>query len=142
MYQARDVMTRRVVTMTPEMTVDEAISTLLEHRISGAPVVDDDCLVQGVISEFQLLEVVYDPDVKRNRVGDVMTTDIIAVEEDTLLSEVASLFVFRRIRRLPVLKEGRLMGQISRRDLLRYAQDNPAELKQFVQQMRELPASS
>ena len=140
MYQAKDVMTRRIVTVTPETTVEAAIATLLEHSISGVPVVNESREVVGIVSEFQLLEVIYDPEIKAERVADVMTRDVIAVTEDTLLSKIASLFTFRRIRRLPVIHDGRLVGLISRRDLLRYAVDHPGELHEFVQRTLSLPA--
>ena len=139
MYQAKDVMTRRIVTVTPETTVEAAIATLLEHSISGVPVINDNREVVGIVSEFQLLEVIYDPEIKAERVGDVMTRDVIAVTEDALLSKIASLFTFRRIRRLPVIRDGRLVGLISRRDLLRYTLEHPGELHEFVQRTLALP---
>ena len=121
MYRARDVMTTKVATVAPKITVKEAIRTLLEMKISGAPVVADDGTVLGIISEYQLLEVIYDPDAKGMLVEDVMTRSVFSVDESAFLPEVANLFIVHRIRRVPVLKDGLLVGVITRRDLLRYS---------------------
>jgi len=109
-----DVMTRDVLTVTPEQPVESAVSLIVEHRITGLPVVDHDRRCVGIVSESDVLG-------KRGRtVAEIMTTDVIAVEEDLSLAEAAEIMLTRRIRRLPVTREGRLVGILTRMDLLRY----------------------
>ena len=119
MARASDVMSSNVITVPQNATVEEAIRILLDHRISGAPVVDDEGNLVGIISEFRLLEVVYDPQVKYERVKDITTQEVLTVYEDTVLTEIASMFIVHRIRRLPVVRGKRLVGLIARSDLLR-----------------------
>jgi CBS domain-containing protein len=126
MILARDVMTKDLITIPVDMTVEEAIQALLMHGISGAPVVDESGKLVGIVSEFQLLEVVYDAKAKRKPVSDYMTTEVISVSLDSPLTEVANRLIAHRIRRLPVLDNGKLVGLISRPDLLRYVVDAAA----------------
>src|SRR2546425_446553 len=119
MYTAQDAMTKDVVTVSPEATVEETIRLLIDHRISGAPVLDNEGTLIGIVTEFQLLEVTYDPRLRGRRVKDFMTKAPITVAPFALLSEVVNLFVLHRIRRLPVVENKRLVGIIARRDVLR-----------------------
>lgn len=118
MCRAGDVMNKNVVAICPDATVEEAIHSLLEHHVSGVPIVDEQGCLVGIISEFQLLEAIYRPEVKQERVRDLMTKDVITVAEDATLSEVANMLLLHRIRRVPVVRDGKLVGIIARRDLL------------------------
>ena len=138
MYSARDVMTAEVIRCPESATVEEATRLLLDNKVSGAPVVDADGNVVGVISEYQLLELVYNPDLRRVPVAQFMTRDVLTVTEQTLLSDVAGMFLEHRIRRLPVLRNGRLVGLISRPDLLRYALDASDEMAEYLGALNSL----
>ena len=129
-HSARDVMTKQLVTLGPDTTAEEAIEILLEHKISGAPVVDSDGRLVGIVSEYQLLAVIYDDGFKSQPIKELMTKEILTVDEETLLTEIANLFIVHRIRRLPVLCDGELVGQISRRDIIRFAVQNRDVLKE------------
>jgi CBS domain-containing protein len=126
MLTAGAIMTTEIVTSRPNVSIEAAIDTLLSKEISGLPVVDDDGRLVGVISEFALLAVAYDRRVKNHTVNQHMTRDIISVDIDDPISRVADLCIVHRVRRLPVLKDGRLVGIISRRDVLRALVDSPA----------------
>jgi len=135
MRRARDVMIADLLAIRADATVEEAIRSLLDHRVSGAPVVDQQGCLVGIVSEFQLLEAIYRPEVKQEQVRDLMTKDVITVSEDAALSEVANLLLLHRIRRVPVVRAGRLVGIVTRRDLLRCtleADDTPSELADEV----------
>jgi len=110
---AHEIMTRDVITVQPHTPIDEIARLLVQHRITGVPVVDEEGRVLGIVSEFDLIA-------KRGRVAaDVMSTDVIAVSEDTPAETIADLIVQRRVRRVPVLRNGRLVGIITRADLVR-----------------------
>jgi CBS domain-containing protein len=109
---------------------------MLEHEISGAPVVDAGQNLVGIISELRLLEVIYTPELKVAPVSQFMTRDVLTVTEATLLSEIATIFVLHRVRRVPVVRDGHLVGLISRRDLLRYALEAGDELRELKEQAK------
>jgi len=121
-----DYMTRKLITFKPSTPLFEAMNTMLEQRISGAPVVDDAGQLIGVLSEIDFLEEV----LKRSyhgsiegTVSEVMTEGAQSVPADTDIYSVSEIFVRDRRRRLPVVHEGRLVGQISRRDVLKAVKD-------------------
>ena len=84
MYQVKDAMNRNVISICPEATVEEAIHLLLDHSISGAPVIDDEGELCGIVTQFQLLEVMYDPNVKNTRIRDCMTRGVFTIDEDAM----------------------------------------------------------
>jgi CBS domain-containing protein len=119
MFTAGAIMTDDLVTIRPEASIEEAIELLLGREISGLPVTDDDGHLVGVITEFALLAMVYDQQVKNHTVAQHMTRELITVDEGDPISRVADLCIVHRVRRLPVMKDGRLVGLIARRDVLR-----------------------
>jgi CBS domain-containing protein len=121
MLTAADLMTTDVVTVCPDTTMDDAIHLLLECAVSGLPVVDAQGLVVGIISEFAMLGVAYDPIIRTDPVRLHMTQPAITVEETAPVSRIADLMILHRIRRVPVTRDGRLLGLISRRDVLHAA---------------------
>jgi CBS domain-containing protein len=111
---ARDVMTPDPITFRPTMTVHEAAQALAENRISGAPVCSDDGSIAGVVSEFDLIAR------SGSTVSDVMTREVVSVPETATIDRVRAVLVTQRLKRLPVTSgEGRLVGLISRADLVR-----------------------
>ena len=120
----RDFMTSPVITVTADMEAHEAIGLLLKHRISGAPVVEMDGMdkrLVGIISEKDFLAILtggafYDQE--PSKVADFMKTECLTVEPDTDLFTVADIFMKVHYRRLPVVEDGRLVGIVSRRDVL------------------------
>jgi len=136
--QARDVMTPRVVSVSEETRIHDLVRLLLEHRISAVPVVDKNQHVVGMVSEGDLLQ---EPGARRGKqawwlsgliaggqlgherihhgkASDVMSRPVVSVSEDTPLSEIASLLERKHIKRVPVLREGKLVGIVSRANLL------------------------
>jgi len=117
----KDIMTSDVVTVTPTCKLYDAVELMLERRISGLPVLDDRQRLVGIISEFALLVLTYDKSASDDTVAEHMTRSVTSVEETTLLSDIADIFILNRFRRVPVTREGKLVGIISRRDLMRAA---------------------
>ncbi len=117
-----DIMTSRLVTFTPETSIHEAIKVLLDRRYSGAPVVDADGNLVGVLSKKDCLKVVFATSYHQDWGGTVdqyMSRDVATLDVDTDLVSAARHFLGSPYRRFPVMRDGRLAGQISRADLLR-----------------------
>lgn len=143
--KAEDIMTREVVTFTPETDLYEAMSVLLSRKFSGASVVDSEGTLVGVLSEKDCLRViageVFDG-LPEGRVGDYMSRDLITVSPSTSLFDITALFLNRPIRRLPVVEEdARLVGQISRRDVL-WAIESMREYHLHPKQEHELDTTN
>ncbi|MGI6856633.1 CBS domain-containing protein [Mesorhizobium sp. 1B3] len=136
--KASDVMTTKVVTVTPDHSVRHAAEIMLDNHVSGLPVIDDSGELVGIISEGDLLrrsELGLDALAGHRRspeeqarayvkahawkVGDVMSDRLVVVDEDTDLARVATLMEENDIKRVPVARDGRLVGIVSRADLLR-----------------------
>lgn len=104
-------MTSPVISVAADTPLTEIARILHRHRFSGVPVVDDGVVV-GLVSEYDLLA-------KQGRTArEVMTTAVVSVTEDTAITDVRHLLVERRIRRLPVLAGGELVGIVSRGDVV------------------------
>jgi CBS domain-containing protein len=118
MLTAAAIMTDELVTIHPEASVKEAIEVLLSHQVTGLAVADDGGHLVGIITEFALLAMAYDRDVRRQPVARHMTREVICADANTPLNRVADLFILHRVRQMPVLRNERLAGMISRRDVL------------------------
>jgi len=106
------VMTRNVITFREDTPVEEIAQTLSSRRITGAPVVAGDGLVVGIVSEVDVFS-------KKGAVAkDIMSPHVISVTEDTGIDEAARLLAGERIRRVPVIKGGKMVGLLSRSDVL------------------------
>jgi CBS domain-containing protein len=126
MMTAGAIMTTDLVTVRPDASIAEAIDVLLNERISGLPVTDVDGRLVGVITEFALLAVAYDKSVKNHTVSQHMTREVITVDVNDPVGRVADLCIVHRVRRVPVMQNGRLIGIIARRDVLRALVEEPA----------------
>jgi len=117
----RDVMNPRVVGIDPNATLAEAVRILTELHIGGAPVVAADGSVVGIISELALIDVVFDPNARSALIREHMTPEVHVIHPDDPLSRPAQLFALYSFRRLPVVDDGKLVGMVTRRDLMNYA---------------------
>ena len=118
----KDYMSASLVTFSPEMNVLDAITTLVKHSISGAPVVDERGNLIGLLSEKDCMRVAMQAgyyEEAGGRVADYMTEKVLTVESEDSILEVAKLFLEKGPRRYPVVEDNRLVGQISRRDVLK-----------------------
>ena len=123
---ARDFMVTKLITLRPDMDVLEAVQKLLKNRISGAPVVGDYGNFLGVFSEKCSMQVLLDAAYEQlpsNTVEVFMDREAQTISADTQLLSIAQVFLLTPYRRLPVIEDGVLVGQVSRRDVLRAALD-------------------
>ena len=118
----RDYMAGRLVTFKPDTDVLDAIHELLQNRIAGAPVVNDHGELLGMLSELDCLKIALNAGYYGDwggPVADYMTPDVETVDADMSIIDLAQKFLKSGFRRFPVLRNNRLVGQISRRDVLR-----------------------
>jgi CBS domain-containing protein len=144
--KVKDVMTREVITLSPEVGIEEAAKQLRENKISGAPVVDGDRIV-GILSEADLMRLLEEESINlvfpsplelielpikmhqqlketikkltASKVKDVMTREVITIGEEARIEEAARLMAKHGINRLPVVKDGKLVGIVTRADVIK-----------------------
>jgi CBS domain-containing protein len=112
---ARDIMTHKVYTIYPEASVQEAAQLLSRKSISGVPVIDKDGKIIGIVTEADIIAKVNREGL---RVADIMSPEIIVVDEETRVGEIAMLLTERKIKRVPVMRNGKLVGIVCRADIV------------------------
>lgn len=122
MKTAQDLMTHPVITATESMRVMEVIDQLLRWHISGMPVVDDAGRLVGMITEHDLLNFAFDGHAEEATVGEAMSRKIVSFPPETPMQDLVHTCVNQRIRRVPIVKDGKVVGIVSRRDVLREIQ--------------------
>ncbi len=126
-----DYMARDLITFMPGDDIHTAVNVLLDERLSGAPVVDGRGRLVGVLSKKDCFEVVYSTSYHQEwggRVEEYMTREVTTIESGTDIIKAADLFMSSGFRRFPILKNGRMTGQISRADLLRALEEHWANV--------------
>lgn len=124
--KARDYMARNLVVLAPEMDVLHAIGIFVEKQISGAPVLDRFGTLVGMLSEKDCMRIALTAGYYGEwggRVEEYMHSPVATIDADMPIVEVAQLFAEREYRRYPVTEDARLVGQISRSDVLRALQE-------------------
>jgi CBS domain-containing protein len=142
--RARDLMTRDVVTAHPDDSVATLARRLAERRVSALPVCDRDGTLRGIVTEGDLIRPLGAANalgrwwidllqeggeaapaylefvrLRSRRAAEVMTRDVVTVSEDATVAEIAELMQLHGIKRVPVVREGRLVGLVARADLIR-----------------------
>ena len=110
---ARDIMTPDVITIHPHASVQDAARHLSDYRISGMPVVDGDSQVIGMVTEADIISK------PGATVEKIMTRRVVSVQSDTPVDEIAQILTGNRIKRVPVMAGNRLLGVVSRADIVR-----------------------
>lgn len=126
----KDYMTpkSKLFTFNPEQTMDGVIDTLIKKKISGGPVIDDNGALVGIISEGDCLKEVVkgkytNTPSLHGKVKDHMAENVKTMDPELNIFEAAGMFLEMKLRRFPVLKDGKLLGQISQRDVMRAVQN-------------------
>lgn len=127
MVVAKDVMISGLLTVRTSTPVYEAMEILTTRNITGLPVVDDYMNLLGVVSEKDILKLLYDPDAKPGLAEEYMTTGVIGFEQGTSLFEICDCLINNNFRRVPILDHGKLVGIISRTDIMAYIMKNRSQ---------------
>lgn len=109
---ARDIMTKDVIALAPDMLVGDAADLLMRYRIHGAPVVDESDQLVGMISFMDLAGR------PGKKVRDVMAPDPVSASEDASVDEIAAMMLEQMVRRVPIVRGGRVIGVVSASDII------------------------
>ena len=121
-YSIKEFMAKQLITFQSDTPIETAMESFLENKISGAPVLDDQGRLVGELSEKDCMRTLFESSYYNNLGGFVkeyMSTDLKTINIHDTLSNVADEFIKSRFRRFPVMEGDKLVGQISRRDILR-----------------------
>jgi CBS domain-containing protein len=144
MLKAKDIMTKEVITVGPDATVEELARLLIGNKISGAPVVDEEKRMTGIVTENDLIRqnqplhiptvirlfdafILLGSDRMENEikkmaaatVGEICTKDVVSIKEETSRDEIAKIMAEQHIHLLPVLKDGVVVGIVGKADMVR-----------------------
>jgi CBS domain-containing protein len=145
MLSAKDIMTKDVITVKPETSIEELSSLLVKHEISGVPVVDDAGSLYGIVTENDLISrnkrlhiptvisfldaAIYlesskkfEQEVKRmaaTRVMDICARKVIAITEDASITDIATIMAEKKVQLLPVVRNGKVIGIVGKRDVVK-----------------------
>ena len=126
MCKAKDIMFKKVVSVKADTPIYDAIKAIVKDNLSGLPVVNEDMTIAGIISEKDMLRLLYNFQVARGEiptsatVENYMTSNVVTVDQEESLTRVCNCLMDNQFRRVPVLSEGKLVGVISRADIMRY----------------------
>ena len=121
---AFDYMTSKVITFKADQGIIEVIETITKRKISGAPVINDNGEIIGIITEKDCLRLIYDEKYhnlppNKGKVINYMSKKVVTVDYKTRIDELANIFMNSNFRRYPVIKNSKMVGIISRRDILK-----------------------
>ena len=120
----KEYMSTSLISFKPDDTIDQVMEVLTKRKISGAPVIDASGALVGIISEVDCLKEIIKGKYTNTpkfpaKVSEYMSTDVLTLSPDLSIFDAASEFLIHKIRRFPVMKDGRLVGQISLSDIIR-----------------------
>lgn len=146
--RAKDIMTTPVITVTPDTPLKEVAALLVDRDISAVPVVDDAEELVGIVSEADLVPLETTPDPqsriiprrwRRFRVpqtaSEVMSREVAALPEEADVAEVARLMLEKRVKRIPIVSGARVVGIVSRRDVIKVLARTDAEILREVEEL-------
>jgi CBS domain-containing protein len=119
----KDYMTRKLITFSPDQSINEVMDIILKQRVTGGPVVDGNKRLIGIISDTDLMQVISDSryhnmPVGNRTVAEYMSTQVSTIDAQADIFDAAARFLKTGHRRFPVIEEGKLIGQISRMDVI------------------------
>ncbi len=120
MFKAKTVMVTDIITVKKQTPIYEAIRILVEHNITGLPVVNEDTTLAGILSEKDVLKLLYETHDKPGVVEDYMSENIVTFDENDNLIDITECLINNNFRRVPITSDGKLAGIISRKDIIKY----------------------
>ena len=120
MFKAKEIMKTGVITVKKETGIYETIRILMENNITGLPVVNDDMTLAGIISEKDVLRLLYNIEDKPGNVESFMTKDVVSFDQEDSTIDITESLIKNDFRRVPILEEGKLIGILSRKDIIAY----------------------
>lgn len=127
MLKAKDIMTKRVISVKINTPIYDVLKLIASYGISGLPVVEDDMTLVGIVSEKDVLSLFYNNDDDEITVDDFMTQPPIFFDEEESLLDVCDFLRKNIFRRVPITSEGKLIGIISIRDVIEYILQSKCE---------------
>lgn len=153
MFKIEDIMTKDVITVNKETTIQEAIRIIVENNITGLPVVDDEMRLVGIISEKDVMILLYNVGSRAGKVEDFMTRKVVSFEQEDGLAEVCDCLLKNHFRRIPIVAgpKKKLVGIITRKNIVQrifecqdffrdtpYKQDELADAKAQVELLKSI----
>lgn len=121
LHKAKDLMKKNVICVKKDTTVFEAMELMRKNNIAGLPVVEDDMTLVGILSEKDVLKLYYESERTENSVvADLMTQNVVHFDKNKYLLEVCDCLINSDFRRIPVTSNGKVVGIISRPDVIQY----------------------
>ncbi len=129
MFEITDIMKTDVVTVKKDTPIYEAMERLVEHNFTGLPVVDDNMALVGIVTEKDMLRLIVDLDILKLEseldessacVAKYMTEDVVTFSPEDSLLEICDCLLERDFRRIPIVSDGKLVGILSRKDIIDY----------------------
>ncbi|MBF0384485.1 MAG: CBS domain-containing protein [Candidatus Omnitrophica bacterium] len=132
MTKVMEVMTKEVLTVKPETPISVAIKLLVMERVTGLPVVNDDSTIVGIVSEKDLMRILMEKEsLKEKTVRDYMTKNVQSFSPDDNMVDVCKFLLDHNFRRVPIAQDGKLVGIVSRRDIIKLIWKEKYELDQI-----------
>ena len=132
MIPVKTIMTAEVITVSPQTPIHDALNMLTTNAISGMPVVDDAQKLVGILTEKDVLQILLNGKVSPNAVvADYMSRDVVSFKEDDSAVAVCEFFVKNPMRRVPIVRDGRVVGIVSRRDIVSLIMEAKSKLSNF-----------
>ncbi len=132
MTKVSEVMTKDVLTVRPDTPISIAIKLLVIERVTGLPVVDEDKHIVGIVSEKDLMRILMEKEnLKDKKVADYMTKNVQSYSPDDNVVDICKILLENNFRRVPITRDGKLVGIVSRRDIIKLIWKEKYELDQI-----------
>jgi len=118
MYEAQSIMTKDIVTINQNTPIYEVLNVMIGARISGLPVVDDGNNLVGIITEKDLMPIFKHHSLTNQTVADYMTKEVKTFSPEASIDEISEFFATHSFRRVPIVKDKKLVGIVARRDII------------------------